>query len=44
MGAVVKCYLSRRPLHSSAGTKLQCDYLQYTTVPPPPGSPPAKPY
>ena len=41
----MKCSLSRRSLSSHSSSKLQCDYLQYTTVPPPPpGSPPSKPY
>ena len=42
----MKFYLGRRSLLSPPSSKLQCDYLQYTSVPPqPPGSPPSsKPY
>merc|ERR1712130_1086383 len=42
IGATVKWCLGRRQLASAS--KLHCDYLQYTSVPPPPSSPPGKPY
>merc|ERR1719266_1711814 len=44
VGAIVKWCLGRRQLAHSSASKLHCDYLQYTSVPPPPASPPGKPY
>jgi len=44
IGATVKWCLGRRQLAHSSASKLHCDYLQYTSVPPPPSSPPGKPY